>query len=245
MKKFRIGVVLALFTLFTGTGLLYAQGLYFEALRSGRDVPSAKVSYMPGMAKVVTQSGHVVVLRIDKELVSILNPGRKTYTEISFDDLENKQFANLTPDQRRVLTERMARERNSSNDKADRDVEETNETKTIDGFKCTKYVMKKDGQITQTIWATNDVKGADDLRKDAEKLLDRLGSMTGMQQPLAEWISTVDGFPIRIEGRGSTTTIRNIKQQSIPESEFSVPSGYTRAGTMQQGGNNENQGKGE
>ena len=151
MKKRSFVAVAALLALFMGTNLLQAQGLYFETLRSGRDVPSAKVSHMPGMAKVVTRSGHVIILRLDKQLVDILNPGRKTYSEISFDDLENKRFANLTPDQRRVIEQHMAREKNRDNDKADLDVEKTDETKTIDGYKCTKYVLKKDGRVAQTV----------------------------------------------------------------------------------------------
>lgn len=236
MKKSGFTVATALLTLVMGTGLLHAQGLYFETVRSGQDVPSTKVSYMPGMAKVVTRSGHVIVLRLDKQVVDILNPGRKTYSEITFDDLENKRFANLTPDQRKVIEEHMAREKNKDSKKASFDVDKTDSTRTIEGFKCTKYVLKRDGKPSGAVWATDDIKAADDFHKDARKLFDRLESAVGGNDRFAEWVDKVDGFPIQIEGHNNTTRITHIKQESIPESQFAVPAEYSKASEAQQGG---------
>lgn len=236
MKKAAFAVATAVLMLVFGTGLLCAQGLYFETIRSGKDVPSAKVSYMPGMAKIVARSGQVILVRFDKKLVDILNPGRKRYSEITFDDLENKRFANLTPEQRSMLEQHLAREKNQENGKADFDVDKTQETRTIDGFNCTKYILKRNGQPSATVWATNDIKVAADFHKDAEQLLDRLEAAVGGEEHFAKWVSKVDGFPVQIEGRNSTTRITHIKQQSFPESEFSVPAGYSRASETSQGG---------
>ena len=231
MKNALFAIAVAILTLVFGTSPLHAQGLYFETLRSGKDGPSTKVSYMPHMAKIVARSGQVILLRFDKQLVDILNPGRKTYSEITFNDLENRQFANLTPEQRRVLEEHMSREKNRESNKSDFSVDKTNETKTIEGFKCTRYVLKKDGQPSATVWA----KVADDFHKDAQKILDRLESAVGGNDQFAKWVSKVDGFPIQVEAHGSTTRITHIKQDSIPESQFQVPSGYTKASETKQG----------
>lgn len=236
MKKTGFAVAIAFLSLAFGTDLLHAQGLYFETMRAGQDAPSTKVSYMPGMAKVVTRSGHVIVLRLDKQLVDILNPGRKTYTEITFNDLENKRFASLTPEQRKAVEEHMAREKNKESKRADFDVDKTDSTRTIEGFKCTKYVLKRDGKPVQTVWATNDIKAAGDFRKDAEKLLDRVAPALGADNHISAVLNKVDGFPVQIEGRGRTTTMKNIKQESIPESQFAVPPGYSKANNDQQGG---------
>ncbi len=87
MKKTGFAAITALLALVMGSGILHAQGLNVETTRSGQGMPSPKVSYMPGMAKVVTRSGHLIVIRLDKQLVDILNPGRKMYSEITFKEL--------------------------------------------------------------------------------------------------------------------------------------------------------------
>jgi hypothetical protein len=235
MKRFGVAATLALMV-FAGAGLVSAQGLYFETTRSGQGTPSTKVWYMPGMAKIVTNSGNVIVIRNDKQMVDILNPGKKTYSEISYDDLQNKQFANLTPDQRKVLEEHMGQAKDKENAKPNIAVEKASDTKTIEGFKCKKYVVKKDGQPSGTIWATSDIKLADDFHKDAKKLFDRLGSAMGAKDQFSEWVDKVDGFPIQIERQNSTTKITHIKQEPIPESAFSIPPGYAKASEMHQGG---------
>ncbi len=234
MKRFGIALLAVLVALFMQTGLLYAQGLYFETYRSGDSVPSAKVSYMPGMAKIVTKSGRIILLRVDKGYVDILNPARKMYNQISFDDLKNNRFAKLTPDERSMFQQRANRSRTKANSSLD--AIQTGETKTIEGFKCSQFVVKDSGQVVQTVWATKDVKGVDSLQRDADELLTHLGTSTVMTQTLARWIDIVGGLPIQIEGHGVTTNIRNIQQESIPESEFRVPAGYTNMSHVRQGG---------
>ena len=70
---------------------VYSQGLYWESkTTAGRGEWTSKSYYMPKMFKIVSGEGNEEMLfRLDQEKVYRMNPSQKTYTEMTFDELEN------------------------------------------------------------------------------------------------------------------------------------------------------------
>ena len=80
--------------LFAACTVSLSQGLYWE---SSTESPLLKqktlhstYAYMPGMMKQESkENGSATIFRLDKQLMISLNERNKTYSEMSFDDLES------------------------------------------------------------------------------------------------------------------------------------------------------------
>lgn len=93
----------------------YAQGLYWESTTTGGpkgiDEGISKFYYMPKMFKNVESNGQEeVIFRLDKEMMIHLDHAKKTYYEISFDDMERmmKKAGAVMDEQMAKLQEQMA-----------------------------------------------------------------------------------------------------------------------------------------
>jgi hypothetical protein len=113
----------------------------------------------------------------------------------------------------------------------------TGETRTISGYKCTKYLVIVDGQESSTVWASRDVKEFEVMRKDMEEFARRMKAMmpAGMGGA-AGAMEGIDGFPIQTEtSHGWKSVVTKIESRSTPESAFVAPSGYERQNLMRMG----------
>jgi hypothetical protein len=224
--------------------LVCAQGLYVESTRSGASDAVEKMYYMPKMFKSVDGDGSKIsILRFDRETIYNLNPGKKTYTAMTFaemkamlekahsmaDDMMAKRLASAPPDQREKMKEMMeGMKKRSSSSGATHEVVPTGEHRTINGFACDKYIVKTNGKESETVWASRQVAGYEPMKRDMEGFLDRMSALLGSKEGLGAWFRQIDGFPIQTESHGSVTTVKKIDRRSIAASEFEVPEGYTR-----------------
>ena len=225
------------------TGVVNAQGFYVESIHPDRDKEVTKFFYMPKMLKMVDDDGQTTIIRLDKETIYTVDPEKKTYSSMTFDEMKTmmgrakfklddamqKRLEKLTPEQRKMVEEKMGAFKNeSASSEVTYQVTPTGETKSISGFSCAKYIVKKNGKDFQTVWATNQVGGFDNLKKDMTDLTDRLSSAMGAKRNLSLWFKDVQGFPVQTESYGSVSVARKIERKSIPSSEFEVPTGYTK-----------------
>ena len=224
--------------------LVSAQGVYVESVRSGAPDDIEKVYYMPKMFKSVSGDGsEISILRFDRETVYHLNPEKKTYTAMTFaemkamvdmaksmsDDMIAKRIASLPPEQQEKAKEMAeAMKSRAFSSSATREVVSTGEHKTINGFACDKYVVKTNGKETETVWASKQVTGYENMKRDLEGFLERMSGMLGRKEALGAWFKQIDGFPIQTESHGSVNTVAKIDRRSVPASEFEVPAGYTK-----------------
>jgi hypothetical protein len=231
------GLLISLFSL-TALG----QGLSFEIVRGeNHETGGEKGLYMPGMFRQEDRDGRVSILRLDKELIISINPEKKTYTETTFKEFEakvkdarmksdgamKKHLAQMPPEQRKKIEERMAA---MSGQDAETKVEvvETGKGKNIDGYSCMAYTVKRGGKEIETVWATRDIPNFVSVRKDFQRIASFFSSITGGRSAFAS-LEKVDGFPIESSGTtGTQEKIRNIKEGSFPASAFEVPPGYAR-----------------
>ncbi len=230
----------------------FGQGLTWVSTTSGGPMgdrtSSAHMYYMPQMLRVVGNEGNrTVILRMDQQKIYTLNSNDKTYTEMTFDQLEamakkaasrfdanseemRKRLEGMPEDQRKMV-EKMLAERNANKDqKAKIDVKKVGQTKQVAGYAATGYTLLRNGKEVLTLWATRDIKGYDAMKKDLRSFNQRLTSLNPMMsKEMSEALKTVEGFPLEVDmTNGVKTVMSNIESKNTPTSEFQVPSGYTK-----------------
>ena len=219
-----------------------AQGLSFEIVRGGSsEAAGEKGLYMPGMFRQEDKDGHVSILRLDKELMITIDPEKKTYTETTFKDFETKikhsrekidetmkkRLAEMPPEQRKKIEERMPA-MTGQHVEAKVEVNETGERKSIDGYSCMGYAVKRDGKEIETVWATRDIPNYASFRKDFQRLASFFTSISGRHNAFAS-LEKVDGFPIERSGTtGTREKFTKIQNGSFPASAFEIPPGYAK-----------------
>jgi len=108
-------------------------------------------------------------------------------------------------------------------------VTKTSETQKILGYTCNKYLVEYTGKdpntkqmsMTQTVWATPEIKGLD---------LKSLAKQHAGKSQHSFFYEQIDGVPLKVEmtmqqGHMSME-VTDIKKQSLPASDFEVPAGY-------------------
>jgi hypothetical protein len=228
----------------------YAQGVFWEATTTGSmKSDEAKVSqfyYMPKKLKVVDIGDDIVViLRLDKELMIVMNTKEKTYWEMTFAEMEEmvkgagmqmdaatremeKQMAGLSKEQQEMMKKMMGSRK--PKEMAKIEVSRSGESKTIGGYRCTKYILERGGEEVGVVWATRDMKEFEVMRKDMEEFGKRMGAMGAKESiGVEEAINAIEGFPIQTEmADGEKTVVTKVEGRSTPASEFEVKAGFKK-----------------
>jgi len=241
-SAYSIGFCLALFV----AGPAFGQGLYWESTTSGGplgDKANASQNFaMPKMFKIVSPT-KVMLLRMDQEKVYDVDPAKKTYSEMTFADMEayakkagdkmaqfKEKIKNMPPEQRKQMEALGA----MMGSEAPVEIAATGEKKSVSGFACTKYVMTRGGKEMATMWVTKDVTGFGELRKDWMEFGKRMATLTNMSG-LGDAYQKIDGFPMETEmdimGK-MTTVVTKVEKRNTPAAEFNVPAGFTKVASQ-------------
>jgi hypothetical protein len=241
--------LIILAALIAGTCGLFSQGLYFESVIKGGPIKGTghimKTYLMPKTMKHVNaEDGDFLILRLDKQTITSVDVKEKSYWEKAFAELEQsskvasakmdkrmkelkEQMKGMPEEQRKMMEKMVGSQMEISAGNVT--LTKTRETKKINGFPCTKYVIKEGTRELMTIWTTKEVKGFEPLRKDYEELSRRMTSMNPQfMRALIDAMLKVEGFPIQTDWGEMSTTVTKVEQRSTPESEFGVPAGYTK-----------------
>ncbi len=231
----------------------YAQGMYWEATmsggRMGDRVAVQKMFYMPKEFKSESaERGEAVILRLDKGVMTSLNPKDKTYWEMTFAEMGSmmkeagskmdaamaqmqKKMEGMSEQQRKMM-EKMMKERmpGQKSDTSAIEVTGSNDKKTIGGYSCSKFTVTRDGKELLTVWATKEVKDFEPMRKDFEEFQKRMMEMNPhMPKGLAAGMQKIEGFPMETDMPGGMKqVVTKIEKRSVAPGEFDVPSGYTK-----------------
>lgn len=245
-----LAAIVITFSALTAVG----QGIYMESKGSSGDNVE-RFWYMPHMFRSTEENGNISVIRLDKEVIYHIDPEKKTYTELYFSEMKGmqekvaamakkrmenmtpaqkqkmeelkKNMQSMSPEQRKALEGRMGGKMEPSKNNT-YEIAPTGETNSISGFTCTKYIVKRNGEETETVWATNDIPETESLRKDMEQFMEKVSTNFGKSNAGHEWHKEIRGFPIQTISHGSTRTVTKIEQRSIYSSEFDIPAGYTK-----------------
>ncbi len=243
-------------TIFCVATSAFSQGMYWQSKTEGTVGERGSENFaMPKKFKMVragdNTDGSVVIARLDKEVFWMLNPEKKTYSEMTFDEMENmmkkaggkmdaamakmqEQLKDMPKEQREMVEKMMGGKMDAAAAvDAPEQVRKTSETKTISGYNCTKYVASHGDKEIMTMWVTKGVRGFEPLMSDWKEFAKRMSAMTSQSaKGIADAYKTIDGFPIqttmKVMNNEVITTVTKIEQRSTPAGEFEIPSGYKK-----------------
>jgi GLPGLI family protein len=231
---------------------VFAQGFYWESMRSsslmGDASETAKYSYAGKKFKVVNgENGNATILRLDKEVMIMLNAKEKTYWEMTFADMEKRgtktgaqsdkrtaelqeRLKNMPEERRKIIEQMMGSKMQGTKEESKLEVVKSGDTKKISGYMCTKYVVNRDGKEVLTVWVTKGVKGFEAIRKEMDEFRERTAVMNpGMRDGVMQQLKNIDGFPMQTEmGDMLKEVVTKVERRSIAASEFEIPEGYEK-----------------
>ena len=229
--------------------LLLAQGLYWEQTTKvsmgGAPREMHTKGYMKSMKlkTVGEEDSHVGIVRADKEMIYMVNPKEKTYSEMSFDDLEKQmaaaseemkkaqeQLKDLPPEQRKMMEGMMG----GMMKDVDYAVEKTGEKKTVAGYSCEKVLLKDGEKVAGTFWVTKDLGTMTEYAKDWSKLMDKIAR--GPMAKMLKKLSDLGGFVMESSMSGVSTMTTKLEKRSVSDGEFEVPEGYKKTEMEGMGG---------
>ena len=225
----------------------YGQGIYWESKSSGGgETPQKSFAKAKMFKHVDGEEKHIMIVRLDREMMYTLDVEKKTYWQMTFAEMEammkeasvkmdaamaemEEAMKNMSPEQRQAVEQMMGKKMMGVAKGGSVDVTATGETKTVSGYACRKYVATRDGEELATVWATKDVKSFETLQRDWKAFNERLLAMnTAIGKPLMEAFQKFDGFPMETTFVGVNTVVTKVQERSIPDAEFEVPAGFKK-----------------
>jgi hypothetical protein len=220
----------------------YGQGMYWESTITipgqNQQEKLMKTFYLPKKMKTISEGENEYrIIRIDQEKVYSVNVAEKTYSEMTFAEIEAsgkqteqqmaklKEQMNAMPAEQRKMMEKMLGANTPGKTEATYKIVKTGEKKIVSGFACTRCSMMQNEKEIASLWVTQDVKGYAAMRQDMMEQIRRMSMLKG----LAEAMSTLDGFPIEMDmTQGVKTLVTKVEHRAIAASEFEIPAGFTK-----------------
>jgi hypothetical protein len=251
MKKamLRTALVTCLLAIFT-LGVS-AQGLYWESEMSGGKTQGSGISktwYMPKMLKIETgEDGNYAILRLDQEKLIMVHPQNKTYSVMTFAELETsmkqanaqlekmkEQMKNMPADQRAQMEKMLGM---SGGSDAKVSVKKLPDTQTVSGYACARVKIMKGTDEFADLWVTRSIKGFDAMRADLQAYSKRMASLNPrMGEDLGQAMEKIDGFPMQTTTMGITTVVKKVEPRSTPASDFAPPTGFKQVDMKEMSG---------
>ncbi|RJP93726.1 MAG: DUF4412 domain-containing protein [Desulfobacteraceae bacterium] len=167
----------------------------------------------------------------------ILDHAAKTYAEhpLNMNEMMAEMSKDKSPEEKAMMNQMMQKMM-----QMDASVQETADKKTINHWKCRKYILTINsamGPITSEIWATEDLKVN---KKVYEQLATRmLASMPGLQSSMESMkkemekikgvqVMTISTFTMMNQPHKSTTELLEFKEGTAPAGIFTIPAGYKK-----------------
>lgn len=180
---------------------------------------------------------HSTIMLANERKMIIINHKTKTYMEqpLNMDEMMGGGGEKQSPEEKAAMNQMMQKMM-----KMDATVAETGEQKTINGWKCRKYILKINsgmGAITNEVWATEDLKvdkevydqlttralaGMPGLQSSMESMRKEMEKIKGVQ------VLTVSTFMMMNQPHKTTTELMELKEKPAPGNIFDIPAGYTK-----------------
>lgn len=247
MKQVKIIVLLLVCAAIT-----LSQGMHWTSTSEGVGGKQTQESFALSKRMKIVQTGGdrggtVMIVRLDKELIWMINPEKKTYSEITFDELQQmvekgkermaamKARMKEMPEEQRKMMEKMTGGMDEPID-----VKKSDETKKIAGHECTKLTAFRGGEPFMTMWIAKDVKEFKSLMADWKESSERLSSIgSSFMKGIGDIYKNIEGFPMETSlsmmGHNLTTTVTSIEVKWMPPSVFEIPDGYSKVDSPMKG----------
>ncbi len=220
-----------------------AQDYYWESLSGPEDTVGqvSVTSFSPRKMKFVSGNpgDPVIIVRLDRQSVLVVNASRQSYAEIGFADWKNMRaqqsawvvqvppdIQQLPPEERNRRLQEVLAQNPATGARAD--VQRVPETKTIQGLACTKWIVKAENRIVLTVWATRAIREFGVMRGDLAECYRQLALNYPGMRYYAEALRSIDGFPMQYQADDTKTTVKLIQRRNWDDEEFQAPSGYRK-----------------
>ena len=173
----------------------------------------------------------------DEKKVIMIDHATKTYMEqpLNMDEMMTGMSDETSPEDQAAMKQMM-----QNMMKMDASVKETGEQKTINNWKCKKYIVTINtamGKITNEIWATEDLKVDKQIYDQMASRM--MAAMPGLQSSMESMkkemdkvkgvqVMTQSTFSMMGQPQKSTTELLEFKEGSAPGNLFDMPAGYTK-----------------
>lgn len=188
------------------------------------------------------EPGQTTLMLGKEQKMIIIDHDAKTYMEhpLNMNEMMSAMGADENPEAKAAMQQMMQQMM-----KMDAVVKETKDQKTINNWKCRKYILTINsgmGPITSEVWATEDLKVDRKVYEQlAAQMLSSLpglqSSVDGMKKELAKikgvQVMTISTFTMMNQTHRTTTELIEFKEGTAPAGIFAIPAGYKKQ-TMQQ-----------
>jgi len=199
----------------------------------GGVAPREETQYAHGTLLVIDAPDSRTIVDVDARTMRVADKQRRTWFEITFDDLRRQADAverragAMPPKERKMLDELIGGNGTVT-------LVPTGRKETIAGFPATEQALKG-GPFAGSIWATEAVAVPEGVRRWRELSADST-SAAGPARPLTQALAQVRGLPLRTSMTanvgGSTfatsTEVLEVRKTPIPREVLQVPPGFTR-----------------
>lgn len=187
-----------------------------------------KTCYVPTAVRDTSEQDDLIILFDARKIISINHPN-KTYTEFSFDEMQDALDSLDDPDQQKEAAEAM---RELMGDVNRISLARLGEAETIAGYKTERYLLKMPPAIEMEIWSAPDLRlpaiyhESMKLRSphnpgfDMNKLLEVMKSVNGVA------VKTVTSVNLMGAIVKSITEVTSVEHVDLPNSLFEIPAGY-------------------
>jgi hypothetical protein len=196
----------------------------------GGATPAEETVYLAGSTIVTESPTARTIVDLDRKTITSIDPGRRTYTVVTFDELESqlqalrKAMEHLPPEARKQMGGLLEDEQPVT-------LERTGRTETIAGHPAAEYAIRG-GSYTGAVWTTDAIPKPPAFRR--WKSLE--GSGGGPTRQLGLALDRVPGFPLRtrIETRSGgqrilmSNEVIEVKEGPLPPALRTVPAGFSR-----------------
>jgi len=222
----------------------FAQGMYWESTVTGEKIEGSdlmKTWYMPKMLKLQSrQDGDYSVLRLDQEKMYMIKPGNKTYSVMTFAEMEEgmkkasaqmekalEQMKDMPKEQREMMEKMLGKSAEKQKETAT--LKKSIETKKIGSYTCAHYTILRGKEKLADLWVTKEIRGFESMRNDLKSFSRRMTAMNPvMGGDLARVMEDVDGFPMEQSMAGVKSVITKVEPKVTSLSEFEVPAGFKK-----------------
>jgi hypothetical protein len=213
-------------------------GLYWEAEQVTEGMPGqadhtrmVKNYFSEDASRVERGPNQIVITDFDEMILYELNPADKSYKKMDLKEMGKLPSIPEAEGGGEQASQMQARMQAMMKKMAGgMQVAPTDETKTINGYKCTKYVVRS--MMTESEhWLSKDVEGYDELKAIGKKMGEAFDENPMLKQMnIAGMIAELEGFPVRTVTRVMNgkvvTTLKKIEQKPLDDKLVEMPEGY-------------------
>lgn len=166
--------------------------------------------------------GNITITDLDTKTMTVLDPKEKAYAVITFDEMKEREAS--LPEKLRPIRE------------AKLSVQETGETRTLDGYPCERLVLKV-GPTAITVWVTDKIKVDPALVEFNTKFLEltkeikTINIQAQMQAAFAErnvypYLTIIEMPLLKGDKQIVRSRAKEVSYEKIDPSVFAIPEGY-------------------